>query len=704
LTSPPFRDRPRSRLRPAAAGGLLALLLAAFLIALSGPPAAAQGTFDPIDLDQRLYQYRDDHKIPIGRNVAVFEFEYPDKSRGTIAIDSEQFTDPKTRGDRIQGHSERRAAQILRSYGIQPEQVKRILSERQPCMLPGAFCARMLATEFPDAEVNWKYEYGDSKESRQRGNAQMKQTLSEYEFRRNEFDKTMRVPGSKAPSGPLADALARPGARPGGIDFSSLELRYVSDKGPKGGGIGYSLAGRPTEGPSDPAAGLAAAKRSSDAFFAWLTLPPQSFWVNLKPHEANTIIDPQFARTDAGHVMLDADFRLKRILWPNTHPDTPTGAEFWRRIDALYGNDRLKANICASFRVWIEAAPATVRESAGELYILDAPLAVKMEAIAPPPGEEGRCPADDPVPPAAKVQVFQDVVAPAMSQTVNTSPEFAELRRVYLSRVAAEWVRARADRATPLGRLIDSGQIDQWAANPPWNPMDIFNQYLHAYRNPDFSYTRTFEQGGQTYTFTYVMGGVDFSRTPRENVSKQDFRARWPGRAKEAKKSLQAPSTGADGQVWLGAGERTDVQPRIRNVAGFRRAARATQLSMTASRRRVASGARVEFALRLRNRSGARISRADVCDRLPRELVYVSSRGAGRHAVRDGEHCWRLAGIAAGRTARIGVTARVAGGARGSLRNEATVTVANAPALGARATQTVRVAGTGTAPAGGVTG
>ena len=236
-----------------------------------------------------------------------------------------------------------------------------------------------------------------------------------------------------------------------------------------------------------------------------------------------------------------------------TNPDTPTGAEFWRRIDALYGNDKTKSNTCAAFRYFIEPAPATVRETAGELHILDAPLAVKLEAIAPPPGE-ATCPADDPVSDEAKVQVFTDVVAPAMTQTVNTSPEFAELRRVYLSRVAAEWVRARADRATPLGRIVDSGAIDPWAANPPWNPMDIFNQYLHSYRNPEYSYTRTFEQGGQTYAFTFQMGGVDFGNTPRANVFKQDFRARYPERAQRARASLEQPEQDADGRVWLGAG------------------------------------------------------------------------------------------------------------------------------------------------------
>jgi uncharacterized repeat protein (TIGR01451 family) len=678
------------------------------LAVLAGWPAgaSAQGTFDPIDLDQRIYQYRDDHNISINKNVAVYEFRYPDGSRGTIAIDSEPFTDPKTRGDRIQGHSERRAAEILRSYGIDNDRVTRIHSERQFCSLPGAYCERMVSREFPSAEKSWKYEYGPTKESRQRGNAAMRQVLSEWEARSKQVNQTLRVPGAKPPGGPLTDALSRPGLRPGGIDFSTLELRYVSDKGPKGGGISYSLAGQPTAGPSDPTAGIAAAKRSSDAFFAWLALPPQSFWVNLLPHQADRIIDPQFARTDAGHVLLDADLELKHALWPLTNPDTPTGAEFWRRIDALYGNDRFKSNACTHFRQWIEPLPATVRESAGELYILDAPLTVKMEAIAAPPGEANNCPAEDPSMPAAKLAIFQEAVLPSLVQVVNTAPEFAELRRVYLSRVAAEWVRARVDRSTPLGKLVDSGAIDPWVADPAWNPMDTFNAYLTSYRNGDYSYTRTAEEGGTTHTLTYVMGGVDFSRTPRQNVSRRDFKARWPKLASRAQRSVKQPATDSPGEVWLGAGRRDVAQPRIRNVAGFRRARRALQLRMSTSQRRVQSGSPVEFTLRVRNASGTRIARMDVCDRLPRELVYVRSSGSGRHRVQDGRHCWRIRGLAAGRTARIRVTARVAGGAQGSLRNEATVTVPDAPALGVQTQRTVSVQGQGqgTAPGGGVTG
>ena len=337
--------------------------------------------------------------------------------------------------------------------------------------------------------------------------------------------------GRQPPSGPLADALARPGraARRDRLLVARAALRVR--QGAEGRRDQLLARRPPTEGPSDPAAGIAAAKRSSDAFFAWLALPPTSFWVNLKPHEANTIIDPQFARTDAGHVMLDADYRLKHDLWPFTHPDSPTGAEFWRRIDALYGNDKSKSNTCASFRYYIEPAPATVRETDGELHILEAPLAVKMEAIPPPPGE-ATCPADDPVSDEAKVQVFNDVIAPAMSQMVNTSPSYAELRRVFLSRVAAEWVRARADRATPLGKIIDSGAIDPWAGRPALEPDGHLQPVPPRLPEPRLQ-LHPHVRAGRTDLHVHVPDGRRGpDNTPRQNVSDADFKARWPKRAR----------------------------------------------------------------------------------------------------------------------------------------------------------------------------
>jgi uncharacterized repeat protein (TIGR01451 family) len=126
---------------------------------------------------------------------------------------------------------------------------------------------------------------------------------------------------------------------------------------------------------------------------------------------------------------------------------------------------------------------------------------------------------------------------------------------------------------------------------------------------------------------------------------------------------------------------------------------------MNASARRAAAGDTVRFRLRLRNRGDVRREGIQVCDRLPDGLVFV--RASRPHRMRSGRHCWDVARLGAGRSATIRMTARVASGARGTLRNEAAVTVAGAPALGVRARQAVRVAGRAVqqpAPPGGVTG
>jgi Xanthomonas XOO_2897-like deaminase/Domain of unknown function DUF11 len=705
VTYPVFRG-PRSRVRSAAAGGVAAAVLAAIVIGLSASPASAQSPYVKIDwgtgLSEKAVIYRNDHNISHKRNVAVFEFERNGKI-GTIAIDSEPYTKKETRGKRIEGHAERRAADILRSYGIQPHQVKRIYTELHPCSLRGRRCDTLLRDSFPHADVEYSFDYDEEK--RESGRKALRKLVRTYYRARNAARDVMHMPGARPPKGALMNLIAPITGRPGGVDFSSLELRYVSLPGGKPKGGGFSMRGVPSAAPGDPAVGLATARRASDAFFAWLTLPPQSHWVNLGPFEAHQIMDAQFARTDAGRVLLEADLALKDHIAPLTNPETPTGAQFWREMDALYG-DPAKADNCVMMRYWIEPAPATVHESDGELYILDAPLQVDMERLDVERVDPMyRCPAEDPAVTTAKEEILKRATLPTLTQFVNTSPQFAELRRVYVSRVAAEWVRARADRQTALGKLIDSGQVDRWVAEPAWNPLDVFNDFRGRYYNPNYySYQRKVQRPDGEWTFTYTFGGgVVFTETPRQPVTRQDLRARWPRLASQARRGVrQATGDAERGDVWVGGADAGASQPRIRNEAGARGAVRALRLRMSASRQRVASAELVDYRLRVRNTSGARVARADVCDRLPAALVYVRSNKP--HRVSGGSHCWRIRGLAAGRSADIRMTARVAGGARGRVRNVATVTVPGAPALGSRAERVLTVTGAASGRQGGVTG
>jgi hypothetical protein len=104
-----------------------------------------------------------------------------------------------------------------------------------------------------------------------------------------------RGPGMATTGLPLDDTL-------GGVDFSSLELRYVSDVSTtRTRAAGFAFTALPGGGDGD---GRRTAQRASDAFFVWLALPPRTFTVNLDPGDPDRIVDKQFGRTNPGRVLL----------------------------------------------------------------------------------------------------------------------------------------------------------------------------------------------------------------------------------------------------------------------------------------------------------------------------------------------------------------------------------------------------------------
>jgi uncharacterized repeat protein (TIGR01451 family) len=477
---------------------------------------------------------------------------------------------------------------------------------------------------------------------------------------------------------------------PGGIDFTSLELRYVADTGSGARqGLRYSYRGTPSAVAGDPNVALSSAGQASDAFFAWLTLPPQSFWVNLNPAEPNRIIDPQFARSDAGRVLLEADLRLKRDTVALINPDTTVGDQFWDGLEAIYGDRADKA--CISARVWIVPEPATVRSTDHDLYILASPLTVKTQSMLindPDTGTPG-CPQEAPAVEARKEDLVRRLILPSVIHAVNTAPQYAALRRVYASRVAAEWFRQRnsAER-TVLGRFVNSGNIDRWAMRTPWDPRTVFNNYLDSLRHGEWTAKRKVQVGGQTVERTLIYGGVDFSRTPERPVAKHEFKARWPHVADQVRRS-QNGAAAAGSDVWLGGGD-----PRSAAV-------RRVQLRIHAPARRVRAGQRLTLRLAASNPTSRAMKGATVCDRLPSGLDYV--RASRRRQLRAGWSCWRLPRIGAGATKTVGVRVRVLNGARGRVVNRATASVPDS-AEGAMAQRTLRVTRAQAGRPGGVTG
>jgi hypothetical protein len=362
------------------------------------------------------------------------------------------------------------------------------------------------------------------------------------------------VPGDKPAQGPTATAL-EPGSDPGGIDFSTLQLRYLGEG--KGGKLEYAFDATTATSPDHKIPeGRNAVARASDAFFVWLSLSPSTFWVNLNPNEPDRIIDDRLGTTDVGRILLQADFQMKKLIGSLIYPDTALGQQFW-------GSSDLTAGSCISHRQWIVPEPASVYEQDGGLYIVDAPLDVKSETEY----FQGQADSSCVVPDTALANAFRTLILPKVKEAINGAPEFAELRQVYLSRVAAEWYRERHASGGTLSTLIDSGDVRNWPALQPWSPRDVFNQYVDSYNKHEFNVTRQVERGDYIYETTYTYGGVDFSEVPLNQLTESALTQAHPDLTDVIGKSFQNSVPDRRGKIWLG-GSSEPLQEQNAAAAG----------------------------------------------------------------------------------------------------------------------------------------
>ncbi|MEV0786461.1 hypothetical protein AB0I52_26575 [Streptomyces sp. NPDC050423] len=350
-----------------------------------------------------------------------------------------------------------------------------------------------------------------------------------------------------APGG-LQKEMRSPAQAPGGIDFSQLELHYLADPGKSG--LRYAFqAPLAAKGNRSALTGLSQAQESSDAFFTWLELDPSSFWVNLNPNEPDRIVDAKLGTTDAGRVLLQADLQLKKTTGKLIHPDSALGARFWKSM----------SGDCMAFRTWIVPGTATVYAKGDELYILKSPLNVQMETeYLKQHGGSGAtsCPQQSASVRAHNESLFRSQILPKVVAAVNSAPEYANLRRVYLSRVAAEWYRQLSEKQdTTYGSLIDQGDVGPYRTQQDWRPIDTFHAYVNSYTKGEFKVTHRTRQGNTIYTRTYIYGGVDFTRVAFTSPTPDEV-ATMPALTANVSRSLTSPvtDTGAK-RVWLGGGE-----------------------------------------------------------------------------------------------------------------------------------------------------
>ncbi|WP_314305306.1 nucleic acid/nucleotide deaminase domain-containing protein, partial [Brevibacillus parabrevis] len=130
------------------------------------------------DLSKAAQQFRIDNNITGGQNVLIAEVEVNGVvKRYQIVSTREEIVVGEETVEKIT-HSEKIFDDIMKKEGISPDQVKRLYSEREPCILDGHNCRQLLSKEYPNAEVTYSFEYGDQK-SRNRGNKKLKQALKQ---------------------------------------------------------------------------------------------------------------------------------------------------------------------------------------------------------------------------------------------------------------------------------------------------------------------------------------------------------------------------------------------------------------------------------------------------------------------------------------------------------------------------------------------
>ncbi|GAB1815310.1 hypothetical protein [Mycobacterium sp. MUNTM1] len=334
----------------------------------------------------------------------------------------------------------------------------------------------------------------------------------------------------------------------GGVDFSTLQLRYISDTDLNGNGVQYSFAANTQTGGAPSFGGNTNAYMASDSFFVWLALPTSAFTVNLNPNEPDRIIDAQFGRTDAGRILLEADYTMKQATAKLVDPATPDGRQF---LDALQGSKCFSPQ-----RKWIVPLPASVSTQGDSMYILDAPLDVKLEIEGMDLKPGIGCPGQDAGITRQNDDLYRTVILPKIVDEVNHAPEYADLRRVYASRIAAEWYRQRsATKATAYSKIVDSGNIDAWTSKEPFSPQELFNRYRKSFYEGDATYTW---QTGDRTTWKLTIGGVDFTNIPMVNMTPKDFAKDHPTLPATASGSLFGPRLQSSSQhsspqqVWLG--------------------------------------------------------------------------------------------------------------------------------------------------------
>jgi hypothetical protein len=332
----------------------------------------------------------------------------------------------------------------------------------------------------------------------------------------------------------------------GGIDFSSIQLTYISehfDPVLECSNFSYMFMMEPEPGLGESSPGITDLQSGEESslvhFLVGLSLPNDVFWVNLNPWEPERIIDTHLAYTDAGKIMLEADFQMKKDFCKYENPcESDTGAEYWGLLDKkkneLVKNcmDKYPGEIesvdnvffSAATRLWIVPDRITAYGDDEELYIVDAVLDIYSEpvyehstfSIEDQSGSVSQS-CKEYLGEAAKEygyyakELEEEMILPLVVTEVNTGAQYEGLRQVYVSLALAQWYKSQYGSGHNLfSDFIDSYTIENLESRVSWSPQEIWDEYVISYKKGEYYCEKIYEEENYIKTKIYTSGGVDF--------------------------------------------------------------------------------------------------------------------------------------------------------------------------------------------------
>ncbi|RJP27301.1 MAG: class I SAM-dependent methyltransferase [Candidatus Omnitrophota bacterium] len=247
-------------------------------------------------------------------------------------------------------------------------------------------------------------------------------------------------------------------------------------------------------------------------FFIALSLPKESFWVNLRPDASQVTIDDNLAKTDFGKVLLEADLQLKKDTAKYTSPATKTGRQYWdklyKKAGEIFGNQNL--NIPTLARPWIVPDEIIIRQAGNNAYIYKASLKVMLEQDFLKDSDNYKF--DDPKLKALNEyasELMRQFIIPELIKDVNTAKRYSLLRRVYNSLILAQWFKARyAGSSSFYPALVDKGNLTGLTSEKAWDSAYYFNEYKKSFESGEYNLKEpVFTAYGQSVR-TYFSGGI----------------------------------------------------------------------------------------------------------------------------------------------------------------------------------------------------